>query len=141
MSTLEQSRAPEVPVRSSRWAWAAMLASLAVYPLAIVVALGNQEDAWFPNLIATTLAILPPATGILLGVRSARSGNHLGGLATAVGSAWLTLIITFFVGANYLWSGESLVGPNALAIILAVLVAGAVEIAWNRAWKAPRHSA
>jgi peptidoglycan/LPS O-acetylase OafA/YrhL len=137
--TLERSA--KVPAKSSRWAWLALLASLVVYPLAIVVALGNQSDEWLPNLISTALVLLPPVAGVLLGVRSANSGNRLGGLATASGSAWLTFIVIFFVGANYIWGGESLVAPSALAMVLAVIVGGAVEAAWYRLWKAPHHSA
>jgi hypothetical protein len=109
--------------------------------LALVVALGNQDDDWVPGLVSLALALLPPVGGVMLGVRSARTGNRLGGLATAIGSAWLTLIVAFFVGANYLWSGESLVSPNVLAVVLAVIVGGAVEAAWNRRWKGPRHTA
>lgn len=128
-------------VRSSRWAWSALLAAVVTYPLALVVALGNQEDEWLPNLISTALALLPPAGSVVLGIRSARTGNRLGGLAAAIGSAWLTLIVTFFVGANYLWSGESLVAPEVLAVVLAVIVGGAVEAACHRHWKPSRHSA
>ncbi len=128
-------------LRSSRWAWVALLASVALYPLAVVVALANQDDDWLLGLVSLALALLPPVGGILLGVRSARTGNRLGGLATAIGSAWLTLIVAFFVGANYLWSGESLVSPNVLAVVLAVIVGGAVEAVWYRLWKAPHRSA
>ncbi len=137
--TLEKPLAAKGGTRSSRWAWLALGASVVLYPLAIVVALGNQQDEWLPNLIATMLALVPPIAGVLLGIRPAKSGNRLAGFATAVGSAWLTLIVTFFVGANYLWSGESLVSPNLLAIILAGIIGGTVEASWYRFWKRQRH--
>lgn len=120
------------PVRSSRHAWWAPLTSALMYPMTIVVALGNQQDEWFANVVSIALALLPPIGGILLGIPSARSGNRMGALAIAIASAWLTFIAVFFVGANYLWSGASLLAPILLAVVLAVTVFGSVEAAWNR---------
>ena len=137
----ERAPAAQAPARSSRWAWLTLSAALVLYPLAIAVALGNQDNEWLPNLISAALALLPPVGGMLLGIRSARTGNRLGALATASGSAWLALIVTFFVGANYLWSGESLIAPNVFALVVAVIVGGAVLAAWYRFWKTPHQPA
>lgn len=123
--------APNVFVRSSRWAWLALLVSLVVYPMAVAAALG-QENTTVGDFIFVALMLVPPVAGVLLGVRSARTGNRLGVLATAIESAWLTLIVTFFVGANHIWTGGRPLGPATLAIGLAMVVGGAVEAAGYR---------
>ena len=119
-------------VGSSRSAWIALFTSLVTCPLAIWVGLANQENKWFPNLLSVLLVLVPPAMGVILGVRVAKSGNHLAAHVTAIGSAWLVLVGAFFISANYLWSGERLAAPYILSIILAVLVGAGVEVAWNR---------
>jgi hypothetical protein len=91
------------------------------------------------SLNSVALVILPPVARILLGVRSARTGNHLRGLTSAIGSTWLTIIAMFIVGANYLWSGQSLVAPNMRAIVFAIIVGGEVEAAWQQFWHTPNH--
>ena len=141
LTTRERPPAAKAPVWSSRSAWLTLLAALGLYPVAIAVGLGNQDNEPLSKLISAALALLPPVGGILLGGRSALTGNRLGGLACATSSAWLTLIVMFFVGANYLWSGESLIAPNVFALVVAVIVGGAVLAAWHRFWKTPHRLA
>ena len=119
-------------MKSSRSAWLALLSSIITCPLAVWVGLANQQNKWFPNMLSILLVMVPPVTSVVLGLRPAKSGNRLAAHVTAIGSAWATLVIAFFVGANYLWSGESLILPDLLSILLAILVGVSVEGAWNR---------
>lgn len=130
---------PNAPMRSSRWAWLALLASIVVYPLAIVIALSAQEGQWWGDVSLIGLTLLPPIAAVVLGVQCGRTGNRLGALATETASAWMTLIVIFFVGANYVWTGESLYAPAALAITMALVVVGAIIVGWHRLWS--RHPA
>ncbi len=122
---------PHAPVKSSRWAWLVLLASLVLLPFALGTALANPEAG---DAILAVVVLVPPIATIWLGFRSGRTGNHLGGLATAVAGAWLTFITVFWIGANSVWSGESTAAPLALAILMALAVAVAVEAAWRRLW-------
>jgi hypothetical protein len=105
-----------------------------VYPLAIGIALGAQEGQWWGDVSLIGLTLLPPMACVVLGVRSGRTGNRLAALATEIASGWLTFFVTFFVGANSVWTGESLYAPAALAITMAVVVVGAIIAGWHRFW-------
>lgn len=119
--------------RSARWAWLALLLSPVFAVLAIAVGFGMGEDTkWWGDLIVVGLALVPPIAAFALGVWAARTGNRVGALAAAVGAAWLTFVIVFFVGANSVWTGESSVWPLTLAAIAGVLVGAAVETHWSR---------
>ena len=93
--------------------------------------LGDEKITWWGDLVVIVLALLPPVTAVVLGARSGRTGNSLGALASAIAAAWLTFVVMFYVGANYIWAGEPTTGPAALAVSLA-LVAGGVAAAWVR---------
>lgn len=130
---------PKAPMQSSRWAWLALLSSIVVYPMAIGIALGAQEGQWWGDVSLIGLTLLPPIACVVLAVPSGRTGNRFGALATETASAWLTFIVTFFVGANYVWTGESLFAPAALAITMALVVIGVIITGWHRFWS--RHLA
>ena len=93
--------------------------------------LGDEKITWWGDLVVIVLALLPPVTAVVLGARSGRTGNSLGALASAIAAAWLTFVVMFYVGANYIWAGEPGTGPAALAVSMA-LVAGGVEATWVR---------
>ena len=138
--TLERPRAtPQTPVRSSRWAWLAFVVYAALYPLAIAVALAEQ-DTGRGDLVFIAWTLLLPAVGIALGVRSGRTGNRWGALATAFGSAWLTFVVVFYLGANYILAEANDSVSAALAVTMAVIVGGAVEAAWYRWFHAGRQA-
>jgi hypothetical protein len=136
--TLERPpSAPTAPVRSSLWAWLTLLAWVVFYPLAIGVAL-TQQDTASGEIALTAWTLFPPAVGIALGARAALTFNCWGALATALGSAALTFLVMFYLGANFLFEGSNDSVPALVAVTMALVVGGAVEAFWHR-WFA-RHS-
>jgi hypothetical protein len=96
---LVRSAAPPAPVRSSRWAWIAASMS----PVGCLVALwmaffvlGDESITWWGDLVVIALVTGPPLAGMVLGVRSERSGNGLGTHALAACAAWLGFLLTFW---------------------------------------------
>lgn len=141
--TATTGASPKAPVRSSRWAWLAMLSIVLVFPLAVVVSF-NTADFEHPSnspdwgyLVFVVFVLLPFVAGVVLGVRSGRTGNPLGALAAAIGSAVITFVVTLNIGANFVWTGKS--GNSgyseALGAILALIVAGAIGVAFRHHWK------
>jgi hypothetical protein len=92
--------------------------------LAIWRALGDEYARWWDDLVVLAFTLLPPVTAVVLGARSGRTGNRLGAFASAIGAAWLTFVVMFYVGANYLWAGEPGTGPDVLAVSIALVVGG-----------------
>jgi peptidoglycan/LPS O-acetylase OafA/YrhL len=131
---LERPQAPPAPVRSSWGAWVAIALSPVMYVVAIWMAffvLGDEDIKWWGNLIVVLLLAAPPVTAIVLGARSARSGNRLGAHATALSVAWVSFVTAFWYAANYPYNGESLVMPTIWGILAAILLGAAVE-GWDR---------
>lgn len=89
--------------------------------------LGDENIKWWGNLIVLLMVFAPPVAGVVLGVRSARSGNRGGTHAAAVAAALIAFAIMFWYAANYPYNGESGAMPMTLAAISAVLVAAAIE--------------
>jgi energy-converting hydrogenase Eha subunit A len=122
------------PVRSSRWAWSAILLTPVLSVLAIwmgFVVFGDENVKWWGDLIVLSIAFAGPVAAIALGIRSARSGNRLGVHATAVGAAWVAGVMMFWYAANYPYNSESGVVPALLGVVVALVVAAAIE-AWYR---------
>ncbi len=131
-NTLERPSAdPKVPVRSSLSAWLTLFVWAALYPVALGVAFALQDTAG-GGAVLLAWTLLPPATGIALGARAARTGNRSGALATAFGLALVTFLVVFYVGANFLLTDFNDSAPAALAVAMALVVGGAVEAAWHR---------
>lgn len=127
-------------VRTSRWAWVALLLSPVLCVLAIwmsFLVLGDEDIKWWGELVVAVMVVAPPGAAGLLGVRAGRSGNRLGMHAAAAAGGWLTFLLMFWYAANYPYNGESTVMPITLGIISAVLVAFAIESVWY--WSAGRH--
>jgi hypothetical protein len=127
------------PVRSSRWAWAALLLTPPLGLLAIWLGLFvfGEDVGWWGSVIVLLLAYAPPAVGGVLGVRSALSGNGSGAHALAVATAWFGFWVAFWFLANYPYNSESASVPLWLAAAAAAVAGAAVE-AWY--WLRSRHS-
>lgn len=122
------------PVRSSRWAWVALLLTPALGVLAVWMAffvLGDENIRWWGSAIVLLLAFAPPAAGAVLGVRSALSGNRFGAHACAVAAAWFAFGVAFWYLANYPYNSESAVAPLWLGAVAAAVAGAAVEV-WYR---------
>lgn len=133
-ATLERPRTAPHPVRSSRLAWLALLLTPALGAVAIWMSffvLGDENIKWWGELIVAVLVVAPPIAGLLLGVRSALSGNRLGAHAAAVAAAWLAFWIMFWYLANYPYNSESGAIPLSVAAVTAVVVGAGVE-GWYR---------
>lgn len=92
------------PVRSSRWAWVALLLTPPLGALAIYSAffvLGDENITWWGGVLVLLLAFGPPAVGAVLAARSALSGNRAGAHACAVAAAWWAFWIAFWYLANF----------------------------------------
>ena len=131
--------ASKAPVRSSRSAWLVLFAYIALFPLAIAVALAEQETGW-GDVVFVAWTLLPPALAIALGVRSGRTANRWGVLATEFGSAWLTFVVVFYLGANYILTEANDSVSAALAVAMAVIVEGAIGAAWYQWFHAGRQA-
>jgi hypothetical protein len=99
--------------------------------------LGDENIKWWGNLIVILMVFAPPVVAAVLGVRAAQSGNRLGTHAAAVAGALMAFAIMFWYAANYPYNGESGAMPLTLATLTAVLVAAAVEGAWQ--WFSSHH--
>ena len=127
---LKKAPAPRPPVRSSRWAWWALLLTLPVGALAVwmsFVVLGDENIKWWGNLVFAVMVLAPPLAGIVLGGRSALSGNRVGAHAGAIGAAWLGFWIVFWYLANYPFNSESGAVPLSLAAVAAIVMGAATE--------------
>ncbi len=123
-------RTPAPPIRSSRWAWLAILSAPVFAVLAIWMSffvLGDENIKWWGDLIVLLLVFGPPLVGAVLGARSARSGSLPGVHAAALASSWVAFVIMFWLMANYPYNGESGVMPMSLGVISGVVLAAAVE--------------
>jgi hypothetical protein len=121
---------PAPPIRSSRWAWLAIVASPAFAALAIWMSffvLGDENIGWWGDVTVLLLVFAPPLVGAGLGARSARAGSQPGVHAVALGGAWIGLLLVFWVMANYPYSGESGLLPISYALITGAVVAAGVE--------------
>ncbi len=122
------------PVRSSRWAWVALLLTPVLGVMAIWMAffvLGDENISWWGSVIVLLLAFAPPVAGAVLGVRSALSRNPRGAHASAVAAAWLAFWFAFWYLANYPYNSESAAVPLWLSAVVAAVAGAAVE-AWYR---------
>lgn len=103
---------PTRPVRSARWAWVAVAFS----PLGVIVAVAVMfgianivgVDLWSTEpltaaesaeIVGPTMVVgfACPALGVVLGVRSARSGNRSGLVAAIVAAAMLLPLATWWL--------------------------------------------
>ena len=128
--SLERRTTATRPVRSSRWAWVALLLTPVLSLLAIWLGLFvlGEDVAWWGSVVVLLLAYGPPAMGALLGVRSALSGNRSGAHAFAVATAWFAFWVAFWFLANYAYNSESAAVPLWLGAAAAVIAGAAVEM-------------
>jgi hypothetical protein len=143
--TLQLERRPNRTrrLRTSRWAWLAVLSApiLLFLTLVSIVQFHDPFEDW-PRWGdgALQLAVYAPAiAGALLGLRSAWSGNHFGAHAAAVAIAWLTCWIVFVYLVTGPYDFEPPGIPLRLSASAAVLAAAAVEaLYWLRWWRLRR---
>lgn len=127
-------------VRSSRWAWVALVLTPPLGLLAIWMAffvLGDENIKWWGSALVLLLAFGPPALGALLGARSAISGNHAGAHAGAVAAAWWAFWLAFWYLANYPYNSQSAAAPLGIAGAAACVASALVEM-WY--WRRTKHA-
>lgn len=139
--SLESQPTRTRPVRSSRWAWVALLLTPVSGLLAIwlVLFVLGEDVRWWGSVMVLLLAYAPPAVGLVVGVRSAVSGNRSGAQAFAVATGWFAFWVAFWYLANYPYNSESAAVPLWLAATAAVVAGAAVETwYWLRTHRAGR---
>lgn len=132
--TLDRPPTSSAHMRPSRGAWIAVVLSPVMFVVATWMGfflLGDEDIKWWGDVIMGVLMAAPPVTALVLGIRSAMSGNRLGAHATAVAAAWVGFMATFMYAANYPYNGESLTMPAVLGAVAAIVLSSAVEV-WDR---------
>jgi hypothetical protein len=131
--SLEKQPTRTRPVRSSRWAWVALLLTpgLGLLSILLVLFVFGEDVSWWGSVIVLGLAYAPPAVGVVLGLRSALSGNRSGAHAFAVATAWFAFWVAFWYLANYPYNSESAAVPLWLGAVAAAVAGAGVEV-WYR---------
>jgi hypothetical protein len=139
--SLEKQPTRTRPVRSSRWAWVALLLTpvLGLLSISLVLFVHAFAVSWWGGVLVLGLAYAPPAVAVVVGLRSALSGNRSGAHAFAVATAWFAFWVAFWYLANYPYNSGSAAVPLWLGAVAAAVAGAAVETwYWLRASRGAR---